>query len=198
MVHGDESSVVGAVLAGGIGSRIGGSKAMTELAGRPLISYPLSAIEEAGLAPLVVAKMATRLPGLDAPIVRDAVEVSHPLHGVSAALTAAGGRPVIVVACDMPLVTAGFLAWLAGLDGTVVPVVGGTVQPLLARYAADAASPLAAAAREGRSAGDAALDLRPRRIGAADLAAFGDPGQLLFNVNDRRDLDRATALLAPT
>jgi CTP:molybdopterin cytidylyltransferase MocA len=40
---------LGAVLAGGRGSRIGGGKPTIELAGRPLISYRLAAIEAAGL-----------------------------------------------------------------------------------------------------------------------------------------------------
>ena len=38
---------VGAILAGGGGRRIGGDKAIVELHGRPLISYPLEAVREA-------------------------------------------------------------------------------------------------------------------------------------------------------
>jgi molybdopterin-guanine dinucleotide biosynthesis protein A len=188
--------VVGAVLAGGGGRRIGGSKPTVELAGRPLLSYPLSAVERAGLAPLVVAKAATELPALDLPVVRERAEEPHPLHGVVAALARAGGRPVVAVACDMPLVTAELLAWLAGLDGTVLPVVGGSAQPLLARYAADAGPVLGAAARRGLSAQDAVTALGPRIIEEAELAAFGDPRRLFLNVNDERDLQRAAALVA--
>jgi molybdopterin-guanine dinucleotide biosynthesis protein A len=62
---GNRRQVVGAVLAGGKGSPIGGSKAMVELAGRALICYPLSAVQEAGLEPVVVAKRDTELPPLD-------------------------------------------------------------------------------------------------------------------------------------
>lgn len=57
-----QSRCVGAVLAGGAGSRLGGAKAMVKLAGRPLISYPLAAIEQADLEPVVVAKACTELP----------------------------------------------------------------------------------------------------------------------------------------
>ncbi|MBK5220825.1 MAG: NTP transferase domain-containing protein, partial [Thermoleophilia bacterium] len=47
-------AVLGAVLAGGSGSRIGGAKATVELAGRPLIAYPLAALEAAGVEAVVV------------------------------------------------------------------------------------------------------------------------------------------------
>jgi molybdopterin-guanine dinucleotide biosynthesis protein A len=161
-----------------------------------LISYPLAAVERAGLAALVVAKPATELPAVEAPIVRERPPERHPLHGVVAALAYAKGRPVVVVACDMPLVTAEVLAWLAGLDGTVVPVVDGTLQPMLARYAADAGPALAAAGREGRSVREAIRALRPRIVQEPELATFGDPERLFFNVNDGRDLERAATLLA--
>jgi molybdopterin-guanine dinucleotide biosynthesis protein A len=186
---------IGAVLAGGAGSRIGGSKAMVELAGRPLISYPLRAIVEAGLEPLVVAKAATELPELDVQLVREEPRGSHPLHGIVAALQAARGRPAVIVACDMPLVTAKLLAWLGDIPGTAVPLVGDALQPLLARYEAAAAPVLAVAAREGRSVRAAVLELKPRLIGESQLAPFGKAERLLFNVNDRRDLARANALL---
>jgi molybdopterin-guanine dinucleotide biosynthesis protein A len=187
---------IGAVLAGGAGSRIGGSKAMVELAGRPLISYPLRAIIEAGLEPLVVAKATTPLPALDVPVAREEPNDHHPLHGVLAALRAARGRPALVVACDMPLISADLLAWLGGRAATAIPRVGGVLQPLLARYDATTEPALRMAVRDGRSAQAAALALRPRLIAEDELVAFGDPEQLFLNVNDERDLARAAALLA--
>jgi molybdopterin-guanine dinucleotide biosynthesis protein A len=48
-----------AILAGGRSSRMGEPKAGIELAGRPLISYPIAAARIAGLEPLVVAKAAS-------------------------------------------------------------------------------------------------------------------------------------------
>lgn len=53
---GKAAAPLGVVLAGGRGSRLGGAKATAELAGRPLISYPLAALAEAGLEAVVVAK----------------------------------------------------------------------------------------------------------------------------------------------
>ncbi len=44
--------------------------------------------------------------------------------------------PVLLVATDLPRLTVGLLRWLAGHpgDGSVVPLSGGRVQPLCARY----------------------------------------------------------------
>lgn len=187
---------IGAVLAGGAGSRLGGSKAMIELAGRPLISYPIQAVVEAGLEPLVVAKATTELPGINVPVTREEPNDRHPLHGVIAALRAARGRPVVIVACDMPLVSAELLAWLGGMTATAIPLAGGVLQPLLARYEPTAESALSVALRDGLSAQAAALALRPRVIGEAELAAFGRPERLLLNVNDQRDFGRASAFLS--
>src|SRR4051812_50149949 len=50
------NGVLGAVLAGGRGSRLGGGKAGIQLSGRPLISYPLAAIAAAGLGAGVCAQ----------------------------------------------------------------------------------------------------------------------------------------------
>jgi molybdopterin-guanine dinucleotide biosynthesis protein A len=166
-----------------------------QLAGRPLISYPVRAIVQAGLEPLVVAKAATELPEIGARVVREEPDDHHPLHGVIAALRAARGRPVLVVACDMPLVSAKLLSWLAGLPATAIPRVDGILHPLLARYAPTAEPALRTAVGDGLSAQAAALALRPRVIEEAELAAFGRPELLLFNVNDQRDLARAASLL---
>jgi molybdopterin-guanine dinucleotide biosynthesis protein A len=190
------NTAVGAVLAGGAGSRIGGAKAKVELGGRPLICHPLAALTEAGLEPLVIAKADTELPTLDARVVREEPIESHPLHGVLAAMRAAAGRPVVVVACDMPFVTASLLAWIATLPGTAMPLLDGALQPLLARYEPHAAAALAVAAREGRSARAAAAALAPIAIDEDRLGRFGDPRRLLLNVNDEHDLARARGLLS--
>lgn len=131
------TEVLGAVLAGGAGARVGGGKPSLELRGRPLIAHPIAALREAGLEPVVVAKPATRLPPLDVKVVHDASEVLHPLAGVLAALDHAGG-PVLVVAADMPDLPPQLLRRLAGADpdaAVVVAAVEGRLEPLCARYA---------------------------------------------------------------
>ena len=188
-------TVAGAVLAGGRSRRIGGGKALAQLGGRPLISYPLAALSAAGLDPIVVAKSQSPLPELGCLVLREPALPRHPLCGVIAALRWGGGRPVIVVGCDMPFVTGPLLAWLARLDGLVVPEVDDRLQPLLARYEPAHAGALETAVRRDRSMRATIAALQPRIVGERELRRFGDPSRLFFNVNDQTDLRAAERLL---
>lgn len=183
--------MIGVVLAGGRSRRIGGAKALAELGGRPLISYPLSALSAAGLDPIVVAKRQSPLPELNCLVLREPALPSHPLCGVIAALRWGGGRPVVVIGCDMPFVTGPLLAWLASLDGLVVPEVDDWLQPLLVRYEPEHLGALEIALRRGHSMHDAITALQPRILGERELQRFGDPSRLCFNVNDHSDLQVA-------
>lgn len=186
-----------AVLAGGAARRLGGAKATASLGGRPLIDYPLSALRRAGLEAVVVAKPATALPRLEVPVLREPAQPTHPLAGILAALRHAGGRRLMVVACDMPLVTAPLLRWMAALDEPLaVPRAGGRLHPLLARYGAEHADALERALADGRSLSAAVSALEPRVVGETELRRFGEPERLLFNVNSPDDLEHAEQLIA--
>jgi molybdenum cofactor guanylyltransferase len=187
---------LGAVLAGGRGSRLGGAKATVELGGRPLILYPLEAVAEAGLEPVVVAKRDSELPRLACRVLHEPDLPRHPLCGIVAALREAAGRPLVAVGCDMPFLDPGLLAWLgAAPEPLVVPLVGSRLQPLVARYDPVLLPKLEAAMERGEPLQGAVEALRPRLVAEPDLARFGDPRQLCLNVNDRAGLKRAEALL---
>lgn len=191
-------SALGAVLAGGRGSRIGGVKALVELAGRPLISYPLAALEAAGLEPLVVAKPDSRLPSLSCLTIRESANPLHPACGILAALRHAKGRPVIAIGCDMPFVEPALLAWLAAArEPLVVPTVDGRLQPFPGRYECSLAGTLEGAVAKGRALRGAIASMRPQLIREPELARFGDPMRLCFNVNTAADLQRAEQILEP-
>ncbi len=193
-----ETGVLVAVLAGGRARRLGGDKAGAPLAGRPLIAYPLAAARQAGLDAVAVAKPGTELPrALGVPVVREPAEPSHPLCGVLAAFEAAGpGRAVLALACDTPFVTGELLAWLAALDGPAVLEAGGRLQPLPGLYTPEAGGRLEQAIDRGEGAGATLASLGARVVSEAELAPFGDPARLLFNVNEPADLAEAERLLS--
>jgi molybdopterin-guanine dinucleotide biosynthesis protein A len=177
--------VLGAVLAGGAGKRIGGAKATLELCGRPLIAYPIFAMRAAGLEPVVVAKPDTPLPPLDVPVVHDASPVLHPLAGVLAALDHAGG-PVLVVGTDMPDLPPQLLRRLIGADAAadvVVACAGGRLQPLCARYGPGARDALHRALAAEAPLRETIAALQPLEV-RTDAAA-------LRNVNTLDDLAAA-------
>jgi molybdopterin-guanine dinucleotide biosynthesis protein A len=183
-----------AVLAGGRGSRLGGDKATVELAGRPLISYPLAAAREARLPALIVARRDSLLPSLAERILREPDGSRHPLRGVVAALRdgSSGAAAVLAVGCDMPFVTAELLSHLADVRGSVVVTrAAGGLQPLPARYLRRHAAALERAADAGRSMGETLALMRPAIVEGPELSAFGDPRRLLFSVNGPEDLEQA-------
>ncbi|HEX2466637.1 MAG TPA: molybdenum cofactor guanylyltransferase [Solirubrobacterales bacterium] len=189
--------MVGAVLAGGLGSRLGGAKAIAELGGRPLVSRVVGIVGAAGLEPVVVAKPDTPLPRLDCRVLTEPPEPRHPLTGLIAALDASAGRGVIAVGCDMPLVPRRLLSWLAGLDDALaVCEVGGRLQPLLGRYPPAVSGELRPALDRGEPFRDAVAALGPRVVREDQVARFGDPHRIAFNVNSPEDLERARELLA--
>lgn len=189
------SEVLGAVLAGGRGTRLGQPKASAQVGGRALIEYPLAALRAAGVETVVVAKPDSPLPGLTVEIWEEPAKPAHPLCGIVRALQ--GGRPVLVVGCDMPLITSAAVSWLAELAGPLaIPRVGGRLHPLLGRYDPELAPALEDALRRQAPLQDAVLELGPRMLEEAELRRFGDPARLLFNVNTPEDLAEAERLLS--
>jgi molybdopterin-guanine dinucleotide biosynthesis protein A len=131
--------VIGALLAGGSGSRLGsGSKAAAALGGRPLAAYPAAALAEVCERVAVVCKRDTALPDLPATERwEEPDEPRHPLTGIVHALERAHPEPVLVCAGDMPFVTPAGLRALAAHGTTAVAVAGGVLQPVLGLYTPD-------------------------------------------------------------
>jgi molybdopterin-guanine dinucleotide biosynthesis protein A len=203
------ADTLGVVLAGGRGSRLGGAKATVELAGRPLIDYPLAAIAAAGLEAVVCAKageaplpsrgsfrsyVVRKEPRDEVPVLEEPAEPRHPLCGIVAALRL--GRPIVAVACDLPFVAPGLIELLAeAAEPLVIPTLDGRPQPLLARYEPSLLAQLEGALEREEPLTRAVEALSPRLLAEDELARIGDPARLLFNVNDPGDLRRAEALL---
>jgi molybdenum cofactor guanylyltransferase len=183
---------IGAILAGGAGRRIGGSKATVKLRGRPMIEYPLRAMQAALEEAVVIAKADTELPNLPGVTIWiEPLLPQHPVVGILHALALAGGRQVLVCAADMPFVTPALIGRLAEADSgdaaAVVAASGGAMHPLLARYRSEATEALSAAGPDVPLR-EAVAGLSPR------LFEVEDPDEL-FNVNAPDDLLQATAML---
>jgi len=135
--------VIGAVLAGGSGRRLGSvSKAAVPVGGRPLVSWPIGALASVCERVAVVCKPDTDLPELaGAERWDEPAEPRHPLVGIVHALERAHG-PVLVCAADMPFVTAEACRTLLAAAGTAGPAVvaasEGVLQPVFGLYSPDA------------------------------------------------------------
>jgi len=177
--------VIGCILAGGLGRRMGGPKATAELAGRPLISYPLDTLAAVCERVVVVCKAQTELPPLAVERWDEPDDPHHPIAGITHALERAG-EPILVCGADMPLVTAEALGLIAdelrpGMKAAVA-FCDGRLQPLLAAYAPEALEVLRLApddeplTRTVESLMPITVDVDPR---------------VAFNVNTPEDLSEA-------
>jgi molybdenum cofactor guanylyltransferase len=187
---------IGAILAGGSGRRIGGSKATVALHGTPLIAYPLRAMRGALHEVAVVAKADTKLPSLAGTTVWIEPNMPrHPLVGIMHALALAEGRPILVCASDLPFVTTELIRELAVHDPNGAPAViatsDGDHQPLLGCYQPEALE------RLQRQARDISLDAPVRdHVAALEPRLFEvDEPELLFNIKTPDDLLQAAAML---
>jgi molybdopterin-guanine dinucleotide biosynthesis protein A len=185
---------IGVVLAGGQGRRMGGQKATVLLAGQPLIAYPLQSLARTVAEVRIIAKSDTELPTIAGITVWiEPQSPRHPLIGIIHALALAEGRPVLVCACDLPLVTPVLLRGLHREDPGDAPAVlasaGSELQPLLGCYRPAALELLRALMVD---------DGIPMRAAAEAIGARGlevqDPDEL-FNVNSPMQLLQAAAML---
>ncbi len=187
-----KSDVLAAVLAGGSGSRIGGAKATAQLDGQALISYPLAAALGALGSVAIVAKDGVDLPQLDQRVElwSEPDEPRHPVVGVIEALRRARGSAVVVIACDLPLLTSEVVALIAGADAegsvAVLASAAGRPQPLLARYEPAALELLLGFDTDGPMT-EQVMALMPALIDV--------PPEASFNVNDLEQLKEVSRRL---
>ena len=192
----------GVVLAGGAASRFGGQpKGLERVGGERILDRVLRAVRQTTGAPPTLVANAPDAPDWEAgvEIVRDRREGCGSLGGIYTAV-AGGAGPALVVAWDMPFVSPGLLDALArksdGYDA-FLPQSGGRrgLEPLCAVYG-PACEPAIRARLDRRDY--RAIGFHPEvRVGTlplAEVAAFGDPDTLFFNVNTADDLARAEEL----
>ena len=183
--------MIGAVLAGGAGTRLGApSKPGMLLAGRPLVSYPVEALGAVCERVAIVCKRDTSLPPVDGAERWDEPDwPRHPLTGIVFALSRAD-EPVLVCAADMPFVTADACRSLLGAPQKSVAVVAaadGVLQPVFGIYAPAALETLQAAPP------GAPLTRTVERLDPTRVAL---PARVVRSVNTLEELAEAERLLA--
>src|SRR5712691_1425817 len=187
-----QSTRSAAILAGGLASRFGGTdKGALLVDGRTIFDRQVAELSSLTDDVLVVrATEAVRDGGtqrIGPRVVADLVPGCGPLGGLHAALLEARGDTVFVVACDMPYVTAPFIAHLFSLASEVDIVVPQTERgyhPLCAVYTRACLEPVAARLADRRLAmRDLVAAMRTRVVTAEEIDRFGDRYRLLANVN---------------
>jgi molybdopterin-guanine dinucleotide biosynthesis protein A len=187
---------VGVVLAGGSSRRMGRDKALLPLLGETLPARAARRLAAVCSEVVVADGGRSLLPGF--PSLPDGPG-RGPAAGLLGAAAARPGRPLLVLACDLPQVPPELLAEIARLGDepdAVFPRWSGGVEPLCALYGPAALEVLAT--RVGR--GLLALHELPREAGLSvrfleeeEIARFGGPEEVFLNLNTPEDWERYVA-----
>jgi molybdenum cofactor guanylyltransferase len=181
------SEVTLALLAGGQSLRFGGDKALAQLQGRPLLSYPLARLAGVGVETLIVTNRPAAYAQFNQRLVGDLLPGCGVLGGLYTALHYAAGPWVLCLACDMPLVNRSLVEYMltlrAGVDA-VLPRLNGQAEPLHALWARTCLEPIRAALERGDRRVISFLPaVRVRYVSEAEIDSI-DPEHLSFlNVN---------------
>lgn len=184
------------ILAGGRSSRMGRDKAFLEFRGESLLSRQISLAREIGASEVFISgRPDVDYSAFKCPVLLDESSGLGPIAGIASALKTIDHPLLLVLAVDMPHVTASFLTQLFSEchDGLgAVPMFGENVEPLAAFYPKSAyslAHKLVAGSRPPVTPG--ARDLAKLCVdsGFARLITF-PPGQItLFkSLNSPSDL----------
>jgi molybdopterin-guanine dinucleotide biosynthesis protein A len=190
------AQLVGVVLAGGLGRRMGRAK------GDLAVDDGVSLAERAALAlgPLCGTVIISVPPGGESPapaysVVEDSAPAGRgPLAGIDAAFGATGSADLLVLACDYPRVdTALFetILRVATPDDEMVIVTDGRGRdhPLVGLWRRSMAEPVRTAVELGLYKVRSLLaEARVRRLTPSDLPGE-NPDAALINVNTRADLE---------
>lgn len=190
--------LMGALLAGGPGRRMGGGKPWRELAGHRLIDLALNALSQVCPQVLVVTVDPAAMAELPCTVIADRWPGHGPLAALATAFLDSDADGLLLLAVDLPLVRPALLARLAQAHGqhkALAPVgPKGWPEPLLAYYSRACLAPaLRLLERDERR-----LRMLLKVVGATELPAAEvrglDPEMIGFrNLNYPEDLAAAEA-----
>ncbi len=127
-----------AILAGGKSSRMGRDKATLKLGDRFLINHAYNTARKAFRKVIILSSRHSHFPGIDAPVLPDALLPRGPMVGIVSALIYASTPYVFVVACDMPNLSEEAFQYIVGEahggGDVIIPRTEYGFEPLHALY----------------------------------------------------------------
>jgi molybdenum cofactor guanylyltransferase len=199
--HGQISAFI---LTGGTSTRMGKPKGLLEFGGQPLILRIARLVEPLVSAVTVVGSLKPYA-SLGLEVIEDiqfsspneSGRTAGPLAGIATALTATRTEWNVILACDLPYLSAEWLDWLlaraVGSDRQIVmPRTAGGPEPLAAVYRRECAAPTIAALQRGvRKVTDAMEQFRIEFVTERDWQHIDPDGCVLRNMNTPQDYEEA-------
>ena len=189
--------LTGFVLAGGASRRMGRDKAQILWGKGTLLTHAIENLRRVASGVFVVGASSDNLA---VPVLADKFLGVGPLAGIQTALSNSSTDWNLIIAVDLPLVTAEILKWItnfrAGASRTaIVPRVKARLQPLCAIYHRDVLPEVDAALGKEQSSIRRLLErLSTRIIEEDELIANGFAPEMFLNVNTPEDLKRARVI----
>ncbi len=197
-----EPDLSAVIMAGGRGERLGADKADILLGDRTLLSRTVDLLRPLTDDLVVVLRsdqLLAQVP-LGVRLVRDMAPYEGVLAGIAAGLHSSRHEWALVVACDMPFLSASLVGYLASLRSgydVVVPRLKAGLEPLHALYRRACLPGVLTALRAGQRRLVSFYDqLRVREVDETSLRPHDPDLRSVFNVNTREDLALAARLLA--
>ncbi len=196
----EREQITGAVLAGGMGRRMGGvDKGLVEVAGKPMVAWTLDAFEpQVGKLLINANRSQAAYAAFGLPIVEDRHEgFQGPLAGLHAVLSAADTPYVAIVPCDTPRLPADLITRLSAAleqDGTELATAeaGGRVHTLHGLFRRDVLTDLTRALADGQRKPDAWYATR-----RWSRVSFDDVAHAFDNINTPEQRDALAAEIQP-
>jgi molybdopterin-guanine dinucleotide biosynthesis protein A len=179
---------------------MGSAKGLLEINGQPLVVRTVHLLVPL-CAPVTIVGTPERYQHLGFAVIADELPEIGPLGGI---LTALARSPVpwnLVVACDLPYLSAEWLRYLVGWAArssarVVLPESDAGLEPLCAVYHRDAAATIRAAIERGVLKVTRALEGLPVEVVApAQVRPFDPRGVLFQNLNTPEEYKKARAEL---
>jgi molybdopterin-guanine dinucleotide biosynthesis protein A len=192
------------ILAGGASSRMGQDKGLLEFNGIPLIVHTAKLIEPL-VASVTVVGSPERFASLGLSAIPDdgvsenaVTNISGgPLRGIAAALAKTRSPWNLILACDLPYLSAAWLEWLlsravGSRARVVIPRTEHGLEPLVALYRRECGPPIAAALARGvRKVTDAIGELNLDVVHQREWRRLDPSGLVLANMNTQADYEEA-------
>ena len=187
--------MTGIVLAGGENKRMGADKAFLKLDGVPMIEHVLRSLKAVCRNIIIVTNSPRSYEAYPVAVVTDAFNTRGPLTGIYSGLLKSTDEYNFVVACDMPFLNPGLIAYMAGLaEGydMVVPAVGGMFEPLHAVYRKGLAPVIEAQImQQNQRIRELFVNQRVRYVAEEEIDRF-DPARRSFkNLNTPQEYEEA-------
>ncbi|HPF89174.1 MAG: molybdenum cofactor guanylyltransferase [Flavobacteriales bacterium] len=181
----------GVVLAGGRSSRMGRDKALLPVQGKPLITHALDILRP-HVDELLIIGDPRKYDGFGPLALADDTPGSGPLGGILTALRYAWHDRLLILACDMPKITASFIELLMaryeeGVNA-VVAQCDGRLEPLAAVYHRSCRTVFAAQLAAGSLKLSDAMEQVHTRYVQVCPGEEGWPTDLFRNINAPSDL----------